>query len=135
MAETTTPTALPQKERADQTQPERLRGGVYFTPRVDIVETDNELTLYADLPGVKPADVDLRYEQGELVLHGRCQPRQPERGALLNEYEVGDFYRAFTVGESIDGSKISADFKNGVLTIHLPKMEKAKPRQITVRGA
>ena len=135
MAETTTPTALPQKERADQTQPERLRGGVYFTPRVDIVETDNELTLYADLPGVRPADVELRYEQGELVLHGRCQPRQPERGALLNEYEVGDFYRAFTVGESIDGSKISADFKNGVLIVHLPKAEQAKPRQISVRGA
>jgi HSP20 family protein len=135
MAETTSPTALPQKERAEQAQPERLRGGVFFTPRVDIVETDNELTLYADLPGVKPADVDLRFERGELVLHGRCQPRHPERGALLTEYEVGDFYRAFTVGESIDGSKISAEFKNGVLTIHLPKTEKVKPRQITVRGA
>ena len=135
MAETTSPTALPQKERAEQTQPERLRGGVFFTPRVDIIESDQELMVFADLPGVKPADVELRFENGELALHGRAQPRQPERGALLNEYEVGDFYRAFTVGESIDGSKISADFKNGVLTIHLPKMEKAKPRQITVRGA
>jgi HSP20 family molecular chaperone IbpA len=136
MAESTTQTSpVPHKERAEQTQPERLRGGVYFTPRVDIVETDNELTLFADLPGVKPGDVDLRYEQGELALHGRCQPRHPERGALLNEYEVGDFYRAFQIHESIDASKIGAEFKNGVLTIHLPKMEKAKPRQITVRGA
>ncbi len=135
MAETTSPPAVPQKERAEQTQPERLRGGVFFTPRVDIIETDHELTVFADLPGVNPNDVDLRYENGELTLHGRVQPRQPERGALLNEYEVGDFYRAFTVGESIDGSKISADFKNGVLTIHLPKMEKAKPRQIAVRGS
>lgn len=135
MAETTTPTAVPQKERADQAQPERLRGGVFFTPRVDIVETDHELTLYADLPGVRPGDVDLRYEQGELVLHGRCQPRHPERGALLNEYEVGDFYRAFAIHESIDASKIAADFKNGVLTVHLPKMEQARPRQITVRGS
>ena len=135
MAETTSSPAVHQKERAEQSQPERLHGGACFTPRVDIVETDHELTLYADLPGVKPAAVDLRYERGELVLHGRCEPRHPERGGLLSEYEVGDFYRAFTVGESIDGSKISADFKNGVLTIHLPKMEKAKPRQITVRGA
>jgi HSP20 family protein len=126
---------VPQKERAEQTQPERLRGGVFFTPRVDIIETDHELTVFADLPGVKPNEVDLRYENGELTLHGRVQPRQPERGSLLNEYEVGDFYRAFTIGESIDGSKISAEFKNGVLTIHLPKMEKAKPRQITVRGS
>ena len=136
MAETTTPTPpAPQKERTEQTSPERLRGGVYFTPRVDIVETDQELVLYADLPGVRPDDVDLRYEQGELTLHGRVQPRQPERGALLNEYEVGDFYRAFQIHETIDASKIGADFKNGVLTIHLPKMEQAKPRQITVRGA
>ena len=135
MAETTSPTALPQKERAEQTQPERLRGGTYFTPRVDIVETDNELMLFADLPGVRPEDVDLRYEQGELTLQGRCQPRQPERGSLLNEYEVGDFYRAFQVHETIDASKISAEFKNGVLTVHLPKMEQAKPRQISVRGA
>ena len=133
MAETTSPTALPQKERAEQTQPERLRGGAYFTPRVDIVETDNELTVYADLPGVKPEDVDLRYEQGELVLHGRCQARQPERGALLNEYEVGDFYRAFTIHESIDSNRISAECKNGVLTVHLPKAEAAKPKQIQIK--
>jgi len=136
MAETTTPTPpVQQKERAEQTSPERLRGGVFFTPRVDIFETDNELMLCADLPGVRPEDVDLRYEQGELTLHGRCQPRQPERGALLNEYEVGDFYRAFQIHESIDASKIGAEFKNGVLTVHLPKMEQAKPRQISVRGA
>jgi HSP20 family protein len=135
MAETTSPGTVPQKERASETSPERMRGGVSFTPRVDIVETDHELALYADLPGVRPADVDLRYEQGELTLYGRCRPRQPERGALLNEYEVGDFYRAFTVGEAIDASKIAAEFKNGVLIVHLPKMEQVKPRQITVRGS
>jgi HSP20 family protein len=136
MAETTTPTPpAQQKERAEQTSPERLRGGVFFTPRVDIVETENELILSADLPGVRPEDVDLRYEQGELTLHGRVRPRQPERGWLLQEYEVGDFFRAFQIHESIDASKIGAEFKNGVLTVHLPKMEQAKPRQITVRGA
>jgi HSP20 family protein len=136
MAESTTQAPnVPQKERAEQTQPERLRGGVFFTPRVDIVETDAELTLFADLPGVRPEDVDLRYEQGELALHGRVQPRQPERGSLFSEYDVGDFYRAFEIHESIDASKIGAEFKNGVLTIHLPKAEQARPRQISVRGA
>jgi HSP20 family protein len=135
MAETTSPGTVPQKERANETRPERMRGGVYFTPRVDIVESDNELVLYADLPGVRPEDVDLRYEQGELTLQARCRPRHPERGHLLSEYEVGDFYRAFAVGEAIDASKISAEFKNGVLTVHLPKMEQVKPRQITVRGS
>jgi HSP20 family protein len=134
MAETTSPNAVQQKERAEQTSPERLCGGAHFTPRVDIVETDHELTLYADVPGVKAEDVDLRYEKGELAVHGYCRPRQPERGALLSEYEVGDFYRAFHVGETIDASKISAEFKNGVLTVHLPKAAAVQPRHVSVRG-
>jgi HSP20 family protein len=79
--------------------------------------------------------VDLRYEQGELVLHGRVPPRTSNGTLLLREYEVGDFYRAFHIHESIDGSRIEADFQNGVLIVHLPKVEAARPRQITVRGA
>ena len=127
-------TTMTQKDRSEQTTPERTRGGLYFTPRVAIYETENELTLNADLPGVKPGDVDLRYEQGELLLHGRVTPRQAQGNVLLREYEVGDFYRAFAIHESIDGSKIEAEFKNGVLVVHLPKVEAARPRQITVRG-
>jgi HSP20 family protein len=123
------------KGRGDVTAPEQTRGGPYFTPRVDIFETDKELTLYADVPGVRPDDVDLRYERGELILHGRVQPRHQARGYLLNEYEVGDFYRAFTIHESIDAGKISAECKNGVLTVHLPKAEAVRPRQISVKAS
>jgi HSP20 family protein len=101
---------------------------------VDIYETDRELTLYAELPGVRPGDVDLHYEKGELVLHVRIKPRLTDRPLLLQEYEDGDFYRAFTIHESIDSGRISAECKNGILTIHLPKSEVAKPRQIAVRG-
>jgi HSP20 family molecular chaperone IbpA len=117
------------------TTPETTRGGVFFTPRVDIYETDRELTLYADLPGVKSDGVDLRYERGELLLHARVEPRQAQQSFLVNEYEVGDFYRVFTIHESIDAGKISADFKNGVLVVHLPKAEAVQPKQITVRGS
>ena len=131
MAETT---SMSQKGRAEPATPERTRGGVYFTPLVDIYETEQELLLYADLPGARPEDVDLRYEQGELVLHGRVEPRHPERNFLLAEYEVGDFYRAFSIAETIDGSRIEAEFKNGVLIVHLPKMEAVRPRKISVRG-
>jgi HSP20 family protein len=122
------------KGRADTTSPEQTRGGTYFVPRVDIYETDKELTLYADLPGVRPQDVDLRYEGGELVLHGRVAPRHPDRNFLLSEYEVGDFYRAFNIHESIDSSKIAAECKNGVVIVHLPKMAPAQPRQIAVQS-
>jgi HSP20 family protein len=122
------------KDRSEA-RPETTRGGVFFTPRVDIVETDAELTLFAEVPGVNPEDVDLRYEKGELVLHGRVKPRESQHAALLQEYEEGDFYRAFTIHESIDASRISAECKNGVLTVHLPKVEAVRPRQIKVRGS
>ncbi len=127
-------TTLPQKNRSEQATPEATRGGIYFTPRVDIFETADELTLLADLPGVRCEDLDLRYENGELLLHGKVALRHPGSQFWLNEYDVGDFYRAFTIHESIDSSRISAECKNGVLTVHLPKMEHAKPKQIRVQG-
>jgi HSP20 family protein len=131
MAETQ---AMTTKDRSEPSLPERTRGGVFFTPRVDIYETDKELTLCADVPGVRPDDVELRYEKGELIVHGRVQPRQHPGQELLAEYEEGDFYRAFNIGESIDSTKISASRKNGVLTVHLPKVAAAQPRQINVRA-
>lgn len=131
MANITTPST---KDRPAAAQPETTRGGVCFTPRVDIVETEAELTLFAEVPGVRPEDVDLRYENGELLLHGRVRPAGDQRALLLQEYEEGDFYRAFTIHESIDHGRIAAECKNGVLTVHLPKAEAARPRQITVRG-
>src|SRR5262249_3726662 len=109
---------------------ESTRGGVFFTPRVDIFETEKELTLYADLPGVRPEDVDLRYENGELMLHGRVKPRTRPDNCLLCEYDEGDFYRVFQVHESIDSSRIEAECKNGVLVVHLPKVEAARPKQV-----
>jgi HSP20 family protein len=126
-------TSSPAKDRAEA-RPEATRGGIFFTPRVDIVETDGELTLFAEVPGVRPEDVDLRYEKGELVLHGRVKLREMPQTMLLQEYEEGDFYRAFTIHESIDAGRISAECKNGMLTVHLPKVEAVRPRQIAVRG-
>ncbi len=126
--------AMTQKNRADQTATESTRGGTYFTPRVDIYENDHELTLYADVPGVRPEDVDLRYERGQLFLHGKVQPRNTQANFLWSEYEDGDFYRVFEIHESIDASRITAECKSGVLTVHLPKVEAVKPKQITVRG-
>lgn len=108
--------------------------GVTFTPRVDILENESELLLIADLPGVKPENVDVRFENGELVLHGHCAPRQNGVSYLLTEYGVGDFYRAFTITADVDPDKIAADLKNGVLAVHLPKSEKVKPKKIAVRG-
>jgi HSP20 family molecular chaperone IbpA len=122
-----------QGQNNDVTTAERTRNNAAYTPRVDILETADELLLYADLPGVQPAVLDVRFENGELIVHGRCAPRHQDANFLLTEYGVGDFYRAFSIDESVDASRIDAQVTNGVLTVHLPKTEKAKPKRITVK--
>ena len=124
-----------QKQEQPQGEPrtERVQSACY-TPRVDILENDNELILYTDLPGVKPEDVDVQFENGELSVHGRVAEGSEDRHLLVAEYGVGDFYRAFTLQHDIDAEKISAELKQGVLTVHLPKSEVVKPRKIQVQG-
>ena len=125
-------TTLARKESGEITTPEATRAGLYFTPRVDIYETRDEVVLLCDMPGAKPADFDLQFERGELALHGKVASRHEASTFIAEEYGVGDFYRNFTIAPEIDSEKISAEYRDGVLSIHLPKLEKAKPRQIKV---
>jgi HSP20 family protein len=127
-------TTLTQKDVAQESIPERLREGITFTPRVDILETDKELILFADVPGVRSEDVELRFEKGQLILNAKVKPREGEKHPLFREYDEGDFYRAFAIHESIDATKIEASCKHGILTVHLPKVEAVKPRQIAVKA-
>jgi len=123
-----------QKDGARDTATKPVPEGVTFTPRVDIVETDKELFLYADLPGVGNEDVELCFENGQLTLSGHVKPRLGDKRFVLREYGEGDFYRAFAINETIDATKIEASCKHGILTVRLPKVEAAKPRQITVNA-
>jgi HSP20 family protein len=116
------------------TRSEGAHNGKVFAPRVDIFETPTELLLYADLPGVRPYDIDLRYERGELVLHGKVPPAEAKGSPVLEDFATGDFHRVFQINETIDPSKIEAEHKNGVLTVHLPKQESAQPKQVQVRA-
>ncbi len=113
---------------------ERTYGGPTYSPRIDIWETDDELVLYADLPGVSPDNLNIHFENRELRIHGRVGPRHEEIQFLYGEYGIGDFYRTFTIGETVASEKISAELKNGVLTLHLPKTEAVKPRRIEVQS-
>jgi HSP20 family protein len=122
------------EKKTEVVRPEPTHATVTFAPRVDIIETAEELLLYGDLPGVRPEDLDIRFENGELILQTRCSPRHQPANQLLSEFEVGDFYRVFTLSESIESARIIADLKQGVLTVHLPKSEVVKPRRITVKG-
>jgi HSP20 family protein len=99
---------------------------VTVSPRVDVLETENEFLVLADVPGVKPEDVDIRFERGELAVHGR-------RAAGRNS-EPTAYHRTFAVAETVAADKITADLKAGVLTIRLPKVEAVKPKRIAVTG-
>jgi HSP20 family molecular chaperone IbpA len=121
-------------KQTETTNRETTRNAQYFTPRVDIFETEAELVMFADMPGVSPKDIDLRYEQGELILQGKVTPCPHTGHLILGEFEDGDYYRVFQIHESIDSTRIEAECKNGVLTVHLPKAESAKPKQVTVKA-
>jgi len=117
-----------ERGKADHTR------GVVFEPRVDIGEADDNMLLYVDLPGVKSEDVDVRFENRELQIRGKVTPSATQPRFLLKEYGVGDYYRAFSVTDDVDAEKIRADLKDGVLTVHLPKVEALKQRRIMVNG-
>jgi len=131
--EDTMMTALTTKENGSRlAQGESTRDLPVYVPRFDIWETDDELVLSGDLPGANAEDLDIRFENEELIMHGKVTPRHGDAQCVYQEYGIGDYYRSFNIGEAIDSSKISATLRGGVLTIHLPKTEEKKPRRIKV---
>jgi HSP20 family protein len=118
----------------DRENPEVTEQSPRFIPRVDICDTGSELLMFADLPGVRPEDIDLRYENGELTLKGKVQPRNQGKAMYRQEYQIGDFERTFELHESIDSRNINAECKDGVLKVHLPKAAAFQPVQIKVQG-
>ena len=127
--------AVEKRAESEVTQHEPTRGGVRYRPAVDIVELSGKLRVVADVPGASKEGIDINFEKGVLTIHAKVEPRHSEEADyLLREYGVGDFYRVFTVSENIDASKISAEYADGILTLHLPKSEAAQPRRIEVRN-
>ena len=118
------------------TVPEQTRPGAVYSPSVDIFENDNAITVLADMPGVKAQDLKIDLRESVLTLTGRVTaPDSAKESDVLREYQTGTFYRRFTLSETIDQAKIDAKLTDGVLRLELPKVEKARPRQITVRTA
>ncbi len=104
----------------------------YMVPPVDIYETDKALAVIVDLPGVQKDDVDIRIDQDILTIKGKVQ-YEPPKDLIRGEFGLLDFFRQFQLSDEVDQGRISAESKNGVLTITLPKAEKAKPRQVKVK--
>ncbi|MEJ2286483.1 MAG: Hsp20/alpha crystallin family protein [Desulfobacterales bacterium] len=124
------------KEKQEVTSPaEQTKPGLVFTPSVDIFENDKELVLLADMPGVQANALNIDLRDNTLTLDGDVEPLEAEgEEDVLIEYEVGKYYRQFSVSEMIDQEKIDAQLKDGVLRLTLPKDEKAAPRSITVQA-
>jgi HSP20 family protein len=110
------------------------RTGRPWSPAVDILETEDSLQLRADLPDVKLEDIDVRVENLTLTLRGHRKFERDEKvkGYFRIERSFGDFVRSFAIPSTVESEKVAAEYKNGVLTITLPKKEAAKPRQVKV---
>lgn len=124
------------KKEASSTAAEGTRNIPYFSPAVDIYETETELTLVADMPGVNSSGVEIDLKDNVLTLQGHSAQTTPEgMTPVYREYREGGYYRQFILSEIVDQEKISAQMSAGVLRVTLPKVSRAKPRKIEVRSA
>jgi len=105
--------------------------GRTLRPEVDIFEMSDGLGVVVDMPGVRKEDLDIRVENDILTIAGKAASQTPGN-PLYREFELGTYFRQFQLSEHVDQDKIKAELKHGVLTLHLPKAEKAKPKKITV---
>lgn len=111
-----------------------LEAEAVVAPFVDIYETEDDFILSANMPGVTRENVQLKLEEGSLSIFGKVNYEELSgRKYILNENEIGNYYRKFRISSSVDESKIEARFENGQLNVRLPKHERIKPKNIEIR--
>jgi len=105
-----------------------------MVPAIDIIEQKNEFVILADMPGADEESIDINFNAGELPLSAAVETPEGEEEVVCccEPFSSGGYFRAFRIGESINADDITADYQNGVLTIHLPKKAELAPRKITV---
>jgi HSP20 family molecular chaperone IbpA len=124
-----------EKREVAESGAERTRDRLAFVPRADIYETEEAITVVADMPGVDETSLDITLENNVLSIDGYVEPMQPEGYSLAYaEYRVGDYQRAFTLSDKIDREGIEAAIKDGVLRLSLPKITEARKRTIAIKA-
>ena len=120
---------------ATQTSGKEVMTVADWTPTVDISETDGEYQIKAEIPDVRIEDVKVKLEDGVLTIQGERKQEKEEKGKRYHrvEWSYGSFVRSFSLPDLVDEEKIKAEFRDGVLNLHLPKSEKAKPKAIEVK--
>lgn len=124
---------IPVKKEANdiQTTREETR---YLIPAVDIYEREHELVVICDVPGVDQSGISVGVDENILTIEGRTIDREEDVSKEIHrEYRLANYYRQFELSDVIDQEKISAELKHGVLTVTLPKAEKAKPKKIDIK--
>jgi HSP20 family protein len=109
-----------------------------YVPAVNVTETENEFKVTAELPGIDPEDVELTFSRGNLTISGekKQESEEKERGYYRFERSYGSFHRSVQLPEGVDGDKVDASFKNGVLTVTMPKLPELKEtrRKIAIKS-
>ena len=125
---------LTRQSSASGTQDESM-AVAQWAPSVDIVEINSEFQIRAEVPGVEKQDINVSVHDGVLLIAGHRQQEKEEQGHRYHRTEClyGSFARSFRLPDSIDEQKLTAEFRNGVLTIHLPKSERATPKSIDLK--
>jgi HSP20 family protein len=109
--------------------------GLTFQPNVDICDLGSDVLIVADLPGTGADRIDVGFDDGVLTVHATVPPRSLPGRSVRQEYGIGDYRRTFRIGEGFDASQISAEYRQGVLTIRVPRLAAVRPRTIEVRTA
>lgn len=119
-------------ERSVQAREETRSSEKYIRPAVNIIETEEGLVLTADIPGASKDALDVNVEKGILTINAPAQHAMPGTSAY-REFELANYYRQFTIPDSLDHEKSKAEYVNGILTLRVPKAEIAKPKRIAVQ--
>ena len=109
--------------------------GLTYQPNVDVCDCGAEVMLVTDMPGASAESMNVSFEDGVLSVHASVPQRSLPGRQLVQEYGIGDYRRSFRLGEGFDASQISAEYRKGVLTIHVPRLAAVRPRKIEVRPA
>ncbi|MGB0385164.1 MAG: Hsp20/alpha crystallin family protein [Ardenticatenaceae bacterium] len=106
----------------------------YITPRADAWENEDQIVIEMSLPGVKRENVDITFEKDTLTIHGKTESLDESKNWILQEQRRGTFHRSFSLQVPIDVEKVEATYRDGLLILHLPKTQAAKPRKIAVNA-
>ena len=129
------PQAVIDQSSAPEAEATEQPAALTFQPNVDIRDTGGEVSLIADIPGATAAGIEVTFEDGVLAVQAAVASRNLPGQSVRQEYGVGNYRRSFRLGEGFDASLISADYRHGVLTIHVPRLAAVRPRRIEVRTA